>query len=53
MASPAMNEYFRKLAEEHRALAAVSVGTARTSNREKADQYERLAGLRDLYRGAR
>lgn len=50
MASPAMNVYFIGLAKEHRALAATTTGAERTKHREKADQYERLGGARDLYR---
>lgn len=52
MASPAMNEYFARLADEHRAQAGASEGAARVKHREKADQYDRLAGKRDLYRKA-
>jgi hypothetical protein len=50
MASPAMNEYFSRLADEHRARAVASEGAARVMHRDKADQYDRLAGKRDLYR---
>lgn len=50
MASPAMNDYFIGLANEHRALAASSTGPERSKHKEKADQYERLGGARDLYR---
>jgi hypothetical protein len=52
MASPAMNEYFSQLADDHRAKARDSEGAARIMHRDKADQYERLAGKRDLYRKA-
>ena len=50
MATPAMNEYFSQIAEDHRAKARDSDGATRTMHREKADQYDRLAGKRDLYR---
>lgn len=50
MASPAMNDYFIGLAKEHRALAATTSGQERSKHKEKADQYERLSGARDLYR---
>ena len=52
MASPAMNEYFAQLADDHRAKARDSEGTVRIMHRDKADQYDRLAGKRDLYRKA-
>ena len=52
MASPAMNDYFSKLAADHRALAATTDGSVRSMHRDKADQYDRLAGKRDLYRKA-
>jgi hypothetical protein len=50
MASPAMKDYFIGLAKEHRALAATTTGPVRSKHQEKADQYERLGGARDLYR---
>lgn len=50
MASPAMNEYFSELASKHRELAATTVGAVRSQHRDKVDQYERLAGKRDLFR---
>ena len=52
MASPAMNEYFSRLADDHRAKARDrdSDGATRTMHRDKADQYDRLAGRRDLFR---
>ena len=50
MASPAMNEYFSRLADDHRAKARDSDGATRSMHRDKADLYERLAGKRDLYR---
>jgi hypothetical protein len=52
MASPALKEYFSRLAADHRAEAAAADGALRVKHREKADQYERLAGKRDLFRGA-
>ena len=52
MATPSMNEYFSRLAAEHRDKAAECVGAARSIHREKAEQYDRLAGKRDLYRKA-
>jgi hypothetical protein len=52
MATPAMNEYFSRLAADHRAKATECEGSTRTMHREKAEQYDRLAGKRDLYRKA-
>ncbi len=52
MASPAMNEYFAQLSADHRAQAALTEGAERIKHREKADQYDRLAGKRDLFRKA-
>lgn len=52
MASPAMNDYFTQLAADHRRKAGESEGTERIMHREKADQYDRLAGKRDLFRKA-
>lgn len=45
-----MNEHYAALAKEHRRLAAVTTGTERLNHWSKADQFERLAGLRDLSR---
>lgn len=53
MASPAMNDYFDAIAKEQRALAAITTGEVRSKHQATADQYERLAGKRDLYRKAR
>lgn len=52
MASPAMNDYFTQLAADHREKAAASEGSERAKHRDKADQYDRLAGKRDLFRKA-
>jgi hypothetical protein len=52
MATPSMNEYFSRLAADHREKAAASEGSTRSMHREKAEQYDRLAGKRDLYRKA-
>lgn len=50
MASPVLNEHYIELAKEHRRLAAVTTGAVRLNHWGKADQFERLAGLRDLSR---
>lgn len=50
MASPAMNDYLSRVADEHRAQALLTDGATRVMHREKADQYDRLAGKRDLPR---
>jgi len=47
-----MKDYFIGLAKEHRALAASTTGQVRSKHRDKADQYERLGGARDLYRNS-
>lgn len=50
MASPAMNDYLSRVADEHRAQVLLTEGATRAMHREKADQFDRLAGKRDLPR---
>lgn len=50
MASPALIEYYIVLANEHRAMVPITQGVDRLNHLSKADQYERLAGLRNLFK---
>jgi hypothetical protein len=45
-----MSEFLSRVADEHRAQILLTEGATRAMHREKADQFDRLAGKRDLPR---